>query len=537
MKQHTANRRRAVALAVLFVAVHAVLSVLLLYRDSLTSDEPIHMTAGYLAARDLDLRINREHPPLAKMMAGFGLATGGFSFPYESESYERRVQYDLSLEFLYGQGNDVRSMAVRARWPFVLLSVGFSFFLFFLVRHVYGDREALIALFLYALSPTVLAHNHLVTTDLAAAVFCFAGVSLSVVAFCRRSLAWSTVAGLAMALAALSKYSALLVLPFSAAVGVALVALSPGHRGRTLLCVAWALLLPVLALAVTCGICGANTPGGSGPLWTYLDGLSTVQEHLARGHDRPQFLLGACSFQGWWYYFPLAFFLKTSLFFQILLVVSIASAAAGRSSEQDRLRSVLLHVCWLFPVCYTILCMSGRLNIGFRHLLPVMPFLFVFMGVNTGRLYNTHGRALRVVLVLLFSAYGLSTLSRYPRYMGFFTEWASGHPEQYLGDSNLDWGQDLGRLAAFVDRHGIEHIRLDYFGPRPAPAVYLGDRYERWSRDRGLPVEGWLAVSEFNIMESRCYRRMGVIPRDYGALEEREPVARVGSSIRVYRFP
>lgn len=128
-------------LTLLLVALHTFISVLLLYGDSLTSDEPIHMTAGYLITKDRDLRINREHPPMAKALAGLGFLGYPCGFPYDSEAYRRAEQYPLSRLFVFREGNDTLSMTVRARWPLLLVFVAFSMFFLLFVRFQFGNRR------------------------------------------------------------------------------------------------------------------------------------------------------------------------------------------------------------------------------------------------------------------------------------------------------------------------------------------------------------------------------------------------------------
>jgi hypothetical protein len=658
-------------LAFLLLACHLALSARLLNRDSLTSDEPLHMTAGFLAAKDRDLRINREHPPLAKALAGLGLITGDFSFPYHAESYRNPSQYRLTRRFFSEPGNDPVRMTRLARWPILLLCTAFGLFLFLFVRILSGNRAGLVTLLLYAFSPTVLGHNHLVTTDAAAMVFCFAGTALSWLALERRSYGLAVAGGMGLGLAMLSKFSGLITLPVTVLTGAVFVLRARGRRVRTLLVCACVVVMSASTVLWGCWVFGANTPGNGSPLRLYLDGLRMVREHVAMGHDHPQFLLGQYSYTGWWTYFPAAFVLKTSVFLQLLLLLGVLQAfrktrpgdrfqnpsfvessiatsaflssvrrtdeedhndadrrsatpeadssspglaffdrggekltekaepltvrepeAAGGKAHRDigseiaskakqpagtealrgqgcaaspsssrnvrllgRIQQRIGLGCmtgrlrlndssfpglgslFLFPLCYTIYCLTSRLNIGFRHFMPVLPFVFVFVGVQTDRFLATKSRVGKALVAVLLAGYVLSTLASYPRYIGFFTEWARTHPERFLNDSNLDWGQDLGRLAEFMDAQGIPSIRLDYFGSDVTPDIYLRGRYEPWPVDRGLPESGWLAVSEFFIMTSRFHKQQGRARFDYDLLETREPEARIGSSIRVYRFP
>ncbi len=531
------KRTLAWGLAGLLLTAHLLLSALLLDQDSITIDEPIHITAGTLAVKNRDLRINREHPPLAKALAGLGVITRDVSFPYTAESYTNPDDYRLTRRFFLEPGNDPLALIARARWPLLLLSLLFALFLFLFVQRLFGVRPALVALLLYTFSPTVLGHNHLVTTDSAAMIFCFAGTALSCLALDRRSYGLAVAGGIVSGLAMLSKFSGLILLPVTLLTGSVFLLYHKGHRVRTLLVCGCIVVMSASTVLWGCWALGANTPGGSGPFWQYLDGLRMVREHVIRGHNHPQFLLGRTSHTGWWAYFPAALALKTSMFLQFLLLMGVWQAFRKTPAALPPDRHCLIRSLFLFPICYALYSLTSRLNIGFRHMMPVLPFLFLFIGVQTDRFLRSSSRAGKALVLFLLTGFTLSTLWSYPGMIGYFTEWARRHPERFLNDSNLDWGQDLGRLASFMEIRGIQRIYLDTFSPDEAPDLYLKGRYERRPVDRGLPEAGWFAVSEFFIMTSRFNKERGRARMDYTVLEGIEPEARVGSSIRVYHFP
>ena len=58
--------------------------------------------------------------------------------------------------------------------------------------------------------------------------------------------------------------------------------------------------------------------------------------------------------------------------------------------------------------------------------------------------------------------YGISSVKTYPDYLTYFNEIVGGPKKgiDYLDDSNIDWGQDLKRLKGFLDKRGINKIKL-----------------------------------------------------------------------------
>ena len=60
-----------------------------------------------------------------------------------------------------------------------------------------------------------------------------------------------------------------------------------------------------------------------------------------------------------------------------------------------------------------------------------------------------------------------------PDHLAYFNQVVGG-PRQghhYLVDSNLDWGQDLKRLKAWMEEHKVGSVMLSYFG-MTAPEFY-----------------------------------------------------------------
>ncbi|HLY75466.1 MAG TPA: hypothetical protein VKU80_15195, partial [Planctomycetota bacterium] len=116
--------------------------------------------------------------------------------------------------------------------------------------------------------------------------------------------------------------------------------------------------------------------------------------------------------------------------------------------------------------------------------------------------------------------------------------------ERMLVDSNLDWGQDLGRLRTYLQKHGIPSVKLAYFGtasPRavglvhevlPATGLYIG-REKEWPRARDLRAFDWVAVS------ATTYAGIASDHRDFyrNLLGGLEPEERIGHSILLYHLP
>ena len=84
------------------------------------------------------------------------------------------------------------------------------------------------------------------------------------------------------------------------------------------------------------------------------------------------FLLGKRYAEGKWFYFPTAFLIKSTIGF--LLLLALLPFARALRQIQFRREAVFLI---LPPLIFLAPAMTSKLNIGIRHILPVMPFLIV----------------------------------------------------------------------------------------------------------------------------------------------------------------
>jgi len=93
-------------------------------------------------------------------------------------------------------------------------------------------------------------------------------------------------------------------------------------------------------------------------------------------------------------------------------------------------------------------------------------------------------------------------------------------------------GQDLKRLATYVDDNNIQNIKIDYFGGG-LPSYYIPDSTE-WRSGYG-PTTGWLAVSATFYQMSKLHGEEEG-KWSYSWLDDYQPVAVIGDSILVYNI-
>lgn len=495
------------------LALHAALAVDTLRGASATFDEGAHLPAGYTYLALGDHRLNPEQPPLVKVLAALPLLPLRPVVDTSHISWTAARQWEFGRRFLYAW-NDGDRLLFLGRLSVVALSLALVAAVFMRARTLAGGPAAAIALLLAALSPELLAHGTLVTTDLAVTLFVF----LAVAAFdrlARRATPAAVLAlGLATGAALASKFSGVVLGPVLLVLGAVVIVgdvpvvsalrpraprmltSGPARARHVALVVLLAGAVALLALWASYGFQPALSPDPvvrarlSAPLEQPPSGLlerglvaasraSLLPEDYVRGflfvalhsESRRSFLLGRISDDGFTWYFPVAFLLKTPV--PLILLVLLALARVPRLAPRTAA------FVWVPVALYLALTASRGLQIGYRHLLPILPFLFVAAAEAAAWLLAWRRPVGTVLVALLGAWYAAGTLRTHPHHLAYFNEIAGGPANGWhaLVDSNVDWGQDLKRLKVWMDEHAVTHVKLSYFGS--ADPAYYGIDCER----------------------------------------------------------
>ena len=182
------------------------------------------------------------------------------------------------------------------------------------------------------------------------------------------------------------------------------------------------------------------------PAPEFFAGIQSLLHHNAVGHS--SYLLGQRHQTGVWYFFPVVLSVKTPLAFLVLLVFALIYAWRKRLPIAAPLA---------LAAGILMVAMMGRINIGVRHVLPIYTALSVICGVAAAEAMR--GSMLRAAGILaLFAWQAISGASQHPDYIAYTNEIAGDHPEKILAESDLDWGQDMKLVAAFLERHGAKQV-------------------------------------------------------------------------------
>ena len=457
--------RRFWLAALTLITLLGVIQILTIRDETATFDEPVHIAAGYSYFATGSFAMNAEHPPLSKLLSSLPLLA--FYHPHldtQSEQWKSKDFLMVGNYFLYRNTSPPDTLLFAARLPTIALTLAFAAYLAWWTRRRFGPAAGLFALAMLVFDPTIITHGRYVTSDLAVTLFIFSTCTLWIEYLLKPRWTFALATGVSLGLALGSKYSAFFLPPvlmmmaapyLKRQVAAALALVFTTSAAVLAMLYApdlWANLPPLLPALHRNGVAGKLLAVVAAtfhlPAYTVLLGLDNVANHVDSGH--PSYLLGQVGNQGWWYYFPVAFAVKSTV--AALVGLALLLALVWKHPQRRLIATIL------FPaLVYFGLSMTSHLNIGIRHLLPVYPFLYA----ATAAVLHEHKRW-KLILPL---AAALECAAIYPDYLSFFNL-AAGGPvagHRYLLDSNLDWGQDYKKLARYLKAQQVDHICLSYF--------------------------------------------------------------------------
>ncbi len=530
--------------------------------------------------------------------------------------------------------NDADTILFFARLPIILLAVLLGIGIFLWTRELGGTLAGIFAVTLYAFDPNVIAHNHYVTTDIGSAAFIFLAFYGFVRFLKNPSPKNILIAGIFLGLAQLAKFSAVLLFPVFGLFLLLFALTTPQTSNYPMSFLRHALqnifsysskflLLLVVCFTTIWLLYAVNTIGMPAekvvahadlflsqpntpaqvthdlivsmttspillPFAEYFVGIAKVFSRVSAGNVH--YYLGTVGVNASPSYFPVIFTLKETLPFLTLLLLTTGyglyrfrkqwAEARPAGVMQFLTRSfqskIAQYLALFFVLFYSYVSITGNLTIGFRHLFPILQFLYLLVGKTLADFYKRHthepltSQLITWLIGILFFFVIAVTILSYPSYLSYFNAIVGGHKNGYLyaTDSNYDWGQDLKYLKKWVGYYNdwctqpgfslhkgtecyrivneagydptnnllnpINKIRVDYFGGSD-PRYYLGDAYTPWWGSR-RPIEpGWYAISTFFYQES-LYKALAPGEPNYAWLRNQTPLARAGDSFLIYYF-
>lgn len=410
----------------LLLGIMLVLMLGSYWNDAAIFDETAHIPAGYSYLFLRDYRLNPEHPPFIKAAAALPFLFYRVNFPTNTTGWMEEVngQWEQGRVFLYEAGNNPDVILRLMRLPIIVLAVLFGWLAWRWVKKHFGHRVALLTLFFYAFSPTFIAHARLVTTDLGAALAFFIGLTAFINFLFRPTAKNILLAGLALGLAELIKFSLMLLVPIY---GILLVGwvISRGNIdarrkwqiffellwktliiGAIAIAVIWAVYAysvwnypPERQLHDTAEILRTSPLGPLAdfdlaltknkflrPLGEYFLGVLMVLQRTGGGNTT--YFWGEVTAAGWRSYFPALYLFKEPLPFHILTLIAVVFGLKKIKGAPEKSRLAIK--TWIrehfiefsaltFIAVYWLSSVSSILNIGVRHVLPTFPFIYLLV--------------------------------------------------------------------------------------------------------------------------------------------------------------
>jgi len=425
------------------------------------------------------------------------------------------------------------------RLPSTFAALGVVFLLYRIAFELYGAFGGLSAALLAALSPNLIAHGTIATTDGYFALGIIAGLYFFHRYLFNPSVSNACISGLALALEQITKPLILYLYPV---LGVFLLAASMSRRsikitGRDVaiyigMAAGWAVVvlnaaylfdrtfLPLSSYHFESGAFRSLQRArliNSAPVpfpYPVLQGLDMAKRNDETGATYGNvYLLGNLrsiedrDFQGFKSYYVIAWLVKEPIPLQILFIWGCIHFWRRRRHREFVFNEALLLVS--AGILVVLLSLFSKAQIGIRHILPALAIEIVIAAAVFSE-WPTLSLREKSVPALLVVWLAVSTLSYYPNMIPYMNEWVLDRKLSYriLADSNLDWGQNLGLVQNFLKAN---------------PGVVLNP-------DR--PLSGRILVS--------TNRLVGVSPKDKGpllwALRYR-PVGHVGYAHLLFEIP
>lgn len=577
------NKKVALLVAVLLL-LFLFQSFVTLKSTSLTFDDPAIMTVGYYFWKYQDTSLHIFHPTLSFLLGGFPMLFFDVNMPYSYKECEDKGIYRCADDLIFRYGNDADALGFYSRIPFIIASLLLALLVFFFAKELYGTKAGLLALTLYSFSPAILAYNTIIFTDLMVALFIF-----STIYFLRKLVMQGYTAvrliatGISLGLALASKFTAVMLLPIIVFILIVKIFKSKNKKKQLKIFSVYFILILLLSFVVLHAtyFFDVNTIANSVPERNIKDIEKFLNEKFEEGSSakriarflaydlkipmpvyfvgfvgqnliqsqkiRKSYLNGEIYAGGKWYYFFEVLLIKTPIPLLIFFIASLIISARFVKKEVLNYLFLLLPIIVFFSIFIRV-----NFNLGLRHILPIMPFMFVFNSqvVNVKFKNNINNLLLKVIVVLLLVWYIVSALLVMPNYMAYFNEFVrmeNGH--KYLLSSNLDQGQDLKRLSEYLKKNNIGNIKISYHGT--VDPAYYSISYEL------LPMESYIAwgpghtlYDPPNDYKENCSKKYGILAISvsnlhnfnlinescFNWLSDYEPIARIGYTIYVYNI-
>lgn len=477
---------------------------------------PLHITPPLLNIIEASL-VYLTHPNLSlRQMSGWGIWWRSFvaDFAFQVFRVERaeigwyRFDPPLTAAKYTPPTFQPAQSEMIARIPIMLLTVLLGAIVFRWGKDLWGPTAGLLALFVLTFDPTLLAHGRLSTTDAGLVTFGTATLYVAWRWTARPSWRWALATSTLLGATMLAKSSGVL---WAAAVGLMLIGNMACRRDReeisrfliqSAVAAGLSLLLIWACYSFTWGpVKGLPISLPAPAYWEAFWAQALRDSHWV-------FALGMRKLGHWWWYQPLAFLIKNPLPFLLSLVTSAITWFSRPLAPRQAFTLAL------FPVMYVGVSLKWGVNIGYRYLLPVHPFLYLLIAGGLCYLIGSKVRWQRWLVGALLIWQAIEVASVFPNEIDYFNQLVGG-PQggyRYLSDSNVEWGQSSHILYEYIRQHPNVQIKRPTSQWLPPPGRYLVNATQL----QGMNIDA---------------------PFAYEWFRHRKPVERVGDTLLLYDVP
>lgn len=511
-----------VAIALVFIATVRIVSTYTVLNH--THDEPAHVAAGMEWLDKGVYKWEPQHPPLTRVAAALLPKLDG------GHSWGRNDMWNEGVALLYrGKGYDrTLSLARAGVLPFFWIACAV---VFLWVRRYFGELHGVMAVLLMTLTPAVLAHAGLATTDMGLTAFLLAALFSTLLIV--EAPSWKTgfLWGLCVGLGMVAKFSFLPFYPACAVAALVLVWWRVPNPERPALPKVGRLAVAATVGAVAAFVAvwamyrfsfGPNVYTKTAlPFPELFSGIEAVRAHNAAGH--PTYLLGAQSNSGFWFYYPIALFFKSPIALMVPATIGAVKAWTARSYR--------LMVPLGFAAGLLLFASTSRINIGTRHVLPVFVFMAIVGAAGLVQLLQSSKSWQPKAGLALLAWLVIASAWIHPDYIAYFNELAGHEPEKIVVDSDLDWGQDVKRAGRRLQELGAQWVAYRPFIPAYEQEVHGFPPVVEFDPVNGTP--GWSLVSLTNWKVMRFNQP----PNTLLLMDRLKPRERVGRGMLLYYIP
>jgi len=485
-----------------------------------TVDEPFHIGSAVVTYDVGRESSGVEQPPLTRIVAGLPLYLRGMHLPRTEETttvVPMRTTYLQGTQVLFHSNLSYWQVLITARLIMLIFPLVALLYLYLLAAWIGNESIAAMSVVFFSLDPGFIGHSAWVHADVAACAGYLAATYYGLRWLMLGGLGRAAVMGIAVSAAIAAKFSCIFVVPAIVLLMIVQPLLAYKSELPKTLRAYFRRWPPVRQMAAAAVVAFVT-------LWgTYFFNVDRMSNqtmftdarsaflHIplrVRNADVPMpsfelgmmkliahskgnrgYLNGRFSDIGWWYYFPEALALKEPIALLAgLLAAGLLLFMPAYRGDWWRIAAILIP-----PAVLLAAAMTSRIDIGIRHVLPVLPFLYLFVCIQGAK---------------------------------------------YLIDSNIDFGQDIARLAEWLhsdQARGRSYSLRLYLFPDKSLLRTLGlDPAAQFNNpDRG----GLLAISKnvrYGLGAGQSEDWLGRPLGDYRWLSEYPIVKQIGYSIDVY---